>query len=123
MDSAFESAVNRFRESLTKSQREQFAHCRKQDVESTILDIQARHGSQKRLKYMRRVSKFVEGMSQLGQVIEVFLNVNNSVAFVWVRTLIHVEKRNRTCLSCVLQGPVKLLLVVNITRALQHKHL
>lgn len=91
MDCAFENAVNRFRESLTKSQREQFAHCKKQDVERTILDIQARHGSQKRLKNMRRISKFIEGMSQLGQVMEVFLNVNNSVAFVWVRALMPVE--------------------------------
>jgi hypothetical protein len=87
MDCAFGNAVNRFRESLTKSQREQFAHCQKEDVERTILNIQARHGSQKRLKHMRRISKFIEGMSQLGEVIEVFLNVNNGVAFVWVRPL------------------------------------
>jgi hypothetical protein len=54
-------------------------------VEKTIQDIQTLHGSQKRLKYMRRVSKFIEGMSQLSEVVEVFLNVNNGVAFVWVR--------------------------------------
>jgi ribosomal protein S21 len=85
MDGAFDNALKRFRESLTKGQREQFAHCKKQDVQRTIQDIQTRHGSQRSLKNMRRVSKFIEGMSQLSQVIEVFLNVNNSVAFVWVR--------------------------------------
>jgi hypothetical protein len=85
MDCAFGNAVNRFRESLTKSQREQFAHCKKEDVVKTILNIQAVHGSQKRMKHMRRLSKFIEGMAQLGDVIEVFLNVNNGVAFVWVR--------------------------------------
>jgi hypothetical protein len=84
MDTAFENAVKRFCGSLTKRQKEQFADCKKQDVERIIQDIQARLGAQKRLKYMRRVSKFIEGMSQLGQVIEVFLNVNNTVAFVWV---------------------------------------
>jgi len=92
MDHAFENAVARFRESLTKSQREQFAQCKKQDVERTIQEIQTRHGSQKRLKYMRRLSKFIEGMSQLSQVIEVFLNVNNTVAFVWVRAYISVAE-------------------------------
>ncbi|KAG4435756.1 hypothetical protein IFR05_008770 [Cadophora sp. M221] len=83
MDTAFEKAVERFRGGLTKSQQEQFTGCKKQDVEKIIQDIQSRHGAQKRLKSMRRVSKFIEAMSQLGQVVEVFLNVHNSVAFVW----------------------------------------
>lgn len=32
---------------------------------------------------MQRISKFIEGMNQLGQVVEVFLNVHAAVAFVW----------------------------------------
>ncbi|RSL96842.1 hypothetical protein CDV31_013308 [Fusarium ambrosium] len=32
---------------------------------------------------MGRLSKFIEGMAQLGQVVEVFLNIHNGVAFIW----------------------------------------
>lgn len=84
-DAAFSRAIDRFQASLTREQREQFAGCNKTEVEKTIVNIQMRHGSQRRQKNMRRVTKFVEGMSQLGQVIEVFLNVEVSVAFIWVR--------------------------------------
>ncbi|KAH7330241.1 hypothetical protein BKA65DRAFT_55430 [Rhexocercosporidium sp. MPI-PUGE-AT-0058] len=100
MDTAFEKAVERFRGGLTKRQQEQFFGCKKQDVERIIQDIQSRHGAQKRLKSMRRVSKFIEAMSQLGQVIEVFLNVHNSVAFVW--------------------GPIKFILVVTLPGLTQY---
>ncbi|ETS75549.1 hypothetical protein PFICI_12493 [Pestalotiopsis fici W106-1] len=82
-DVAFSEALERFRKNLTKDQREQFAGCNKKEVQKTIADIQQRHGSQRRQKNMRRVSKFIEGMSQLGQVIEVFLNVDVTVAFIW----------------------------------------
>ncbi|KAI4595118.1 hypothetical protein KJ359_007093 [Pestalotiopsis sp. 9143b] len=82
-DAAFSKAVDRFRAGLTREQRDQFAGCDKTEVEKAIAEIQLRHGSQRRQKNMRRVAKFIEGMSQLGQVIEVFLNVEVSVAFIW----------------------------------------
>lgn len=84
VDLIFKEAVARFRAGLTKKQMEEFAECTKDDVINTIRQIQDRYGSQRRLRHIRRLSKFVEGMSQLGQVVEVFLNVNNTVAFIWV---------------------------------------
>ncbi|KAF2993562.1 hypothetical protein E8E14_000024, partial [Neopestalotiopsis sp. 37M] len=82
-DTAFNRALERFRASLTKDQREQFAGCNKAEVQKTINEIQNRHGSQRRQKNMRRVSKFVEGMSQLGEVLEIFVNADIFVAFLW----------------------------------------
>jgi hypothetical protein len=85
MNTAFQTAVSRFQQGLTKEQRLQFTNCTKEDVEKAIEHIQSRYGSQQRLKHMRRLSKFIEGMSQLGQVMEVFVNVDATVAFIWVR--------------------------------------
>jgi hypothetical protein len=43
---------------------------------------------------MARIQAFLEGMQQLGKTIEVFLNVNEVVCFIW--------------------GPVKFLLLVRL---------
>jgi len=86
MDTSFENALIRFRKSLTENQRRDFAPCTLKDVETAIEDIQVRLGSQRRLRNMKKIAKFIEGMAQLGQVVEVFLNVESAVSFVWVST-------------------------------------
>ena len=86
MDTSFENALVRFREGLTETQRRDFAPCTLKHVEIAIEDIQIRLGSKRRLRNMMRIAKFIEAMTQLGQVVEVFLNVENAVAFVWVST-------------------------------------
>jgi hypothetical protein len=85
MDTSFESALVKFQASLTESQRRDFAPCTLNDVQTAIEDIQFRLGSQRKLRSMRKIAKFIEAMTQLGQVVEVFLNVQNTVAFIWVR--------------------------------------
>ncbi|RSL61425.1 hypothetical protein CEP54_006268 [Fusarium duplospermum] len=82
-DPIFDKALAQFEKRLTKKHREIFAQCTIDDVKSQIRHIQDRHGSQRRLKHMGRLSKFIEGMVQLGQVVEVFLNIHNGVAFIW----------------------------------------
>lgn len=84
MDTSFENALVRFRKNLTESQKRDFAPCTLKDVEKAIEDIQARLASKRKLKNMNRIAKFIEAMTQLGQVLEVFLNVENAVSFVWV---------------------------------------
>ncbi|RYP45906.1 hypothetical protein DL768_007810 [Monosporascus sp. mg162] len=80
---AFQSALNRFKKSLTPQQRQDFAICTVSDVNKAIETIQDRLGSQRRMRNMAKLSKFVEAMTQLGKVVEVFLNVEGTVAFVW----------------------------------------
>ncbi|RYP71616.1 hypothetical protein DL769_004656 [Monosporascus sp. CRB-8-3] len=83
MDTNFENALAKFRASLTEKQRRDFTLCTLNDVRIAIDEIQVRLGSQRRLRSMKRIAKFIEAMTQLGQVVEVFLNVENAVAFVW----------------------------------------
>ncbi|KAH7117462.1 hypothetical protein EDB81DRAFT_244147 [Dactylonectria macrodidyma] len=83
MDTSFEDALAKFRASLTERQRRDFAPCTLKDVHTAIDEIQDRLGSQRQLRNMKRITKFIEAMTQLGQVVEVFLNVENTVALVW----------------------------------------
>jgi uncharacterized protein YydD (DUF2326 family) len=83
-DAVFDQAVAKFKKRLTKPQADAFVNCTINDVKNQISDIQNHHGSQRRLRNMVRLSKFVEGMSQLGKVMEVFLNLDNTVALIWV---------------------------------------
>ncbi|RGP60195.1 zinc finger protein [Fusarium sporotrichioides] len=82
-DPLFDKAVAKFKNRLTKEQTQKFASCTLDDVKTQIREIQSRHGSKRRLRDMDRLSKFVEGMVQLGQVVEVFLNLHNTVALIW----------------------------------------
>ncbi|KAH8684930.1 hypothetical protein BGZ61DRAFT_548682 [Ilyonectria robusta] len=83
MDTSFEDALVKFRASLTDKQKRDFAPCTLKDVETAIEEIQVRLGSQRRLRNMKRISKFIEAMAQLGQVVDVFLNVERTVALIW----------------------------------------
>jgi hypothetical protein len=83
---AFETALDIFKSGLTPQQREEFAVCTFGDVQTAIRDIQDRLGSQRRMRNMANMGKFIEAMTQLGQVVEVFLNVTSTLAFIWVGT-------------------------------------
>ena len=83
LDDIFQQAVSSFEATLTDKQRREFQNCTRKDVEDTILGIQNRLAPQRKQRNMRKISKFVEGMTQLGKVIEVFVNCDSTVAFVW----------------------------------------
>jgi hypothetical protein len=83
LDDIFQQAVSSFEASLTDKQRREFQSCTRKHVEDTILNIENRLASQRKQRSMRKISKFVEGMTQLGKVIEVFVNCDSTVAFVW----------------------------------------
>lgn len=86
-DTAFQRALQRFRQDLTEEHRQQFAASSLDQVVAEIQSIQNRHGSAKKLRSLSRLSKFLEAMTQIEQVVQVFLNVSEVVAFVWVSAL------------------------------------
>lgn len=88
----FDWALKAFEQRLTPSESAQFGCTSLDDLKSTILSIQAEQRSRKKMMHMGRVQAFLEAMEQFGKVIEVFVNVNSILAFVW--------------------GPIKLLLLV-----------
>jgi hypothetical protein len=78
---------------LKLSERAQFRAASLDDLKITLLSIQAEQRARKQMMHMGRIRSFLEVMEQFGKVIEVFLNVNNFLAFVW--------------------GPIKALLLVH----------
>lgn len=96
-DAPFAKALVAFKAGLTPEQRNAFQIDNKQDVHDAIVEIQSRHGSSKKLRGMSRMSRFLEAMQQLEQVVSVFLNVSAAVAFIW--------------------GPIKLFLVVSVSKS------
>lgn len=80
----FKKALGNFKRDLTAQQCREFGIATLQDVKDEVNKIQNQHGSAKKLRGMSRMSKFLEAMQQLEQVISVFLNVSAFVAFVWV---------------------------------------
>lgn len=81
---AFQQALKRFKSAIHPSLVGEFSVCTLQDVRDVCRNIQTAHGREGKLRYMRRLEGFIEAMEQFGKVIEVFLNANEIVCFLWV---------------------------------------
>lgn len=90
-DPVFQKALENFKKDLTVQQRREFAISTLQDVKDEVNKIQIQHGSAKKLRGMSRMSKFLEAMQQLEQVVSVFLNVSEVVAFIWVSATVTAQ--------------------------------
>jgi hypothetical protein len=81
---SFQRAVDKFNKSLTVKQRQEFSVCSLEDVRQTIVTIQEKQGSQKKMRNMARIQAFLEAMEQYGKVVEVFLNCTPFLGYIWV---------------------------------------
>lgn len=54
------------------------------DIKLAIIQIQKKIGPDKKLRGITRIRKFLEGMKQVEELVKVFINVHEVVAFVWV---------------------------------------
>ncbi|KAJ4218040.1 hypothetical protein NW759_008634 [Fusarium solani] len=79
----FTRALDGFRTTLTPEQQKDFSFDSLQDVQIKIKSIQDRYGPEKKLRNMQRLSKFLAGMKQVEELVTIFLNVHEVVAFVW----------------------------------------
>ena len=84
IDSVFQRTLARFTSSLTAAEQEDFQFTTLEEVHDVIHQIQETHGSERRMRNVNRIKSFLEAMEQYGQVIEVFLNVTDILAFIWV---------------------------------------
>lgn len=85
--SGFQRPLTRFKEFVNRKSPElidQFMISGPQDVRRICIEIQELQGRDGSLRRMKRIEGFIEAMDQLGKSIEVFVNVNEFVCFVWV---------------------------------------
>ena len=80
---SFNRALNEFKSALTPEDQDDFSFCDLEALQDTILAIQSRHGSQRSLRNMGRLQKFLEAMDQYRKVVEAFLNCTPFMGFVW----------------------------------------
>ena len=80
----FLEAVERFKDSLSDREREEFGFTTRDDLRDAITTIQEKQASEKKMRNLTRLKRFLEVMDEYGKVIEVFLNASQFIAFVWV---------------------------------------
>lgn len=99
MRDIFEETLSDFKTRLTSKEQNDFRFATLQDLQKEMARIQHQQESLKTMMDMSRIQSFLEAMAQFGEVVKVFLNTSDFVAFVW--------------------GPMKFLLQVRPTILLQ----
>ncbi|KAI8311745.1 Zinc finger protein [Colletotrichum sp. SAR11_59] len=81
----YKRAAENFKDSIPADLTKRFAKQTNNlaSLRDEIKAIQDDHGKKGSLRNLPRLQKFVEAMNQLGQVIEVFVNANDLVCFIW----------------------------------------
>ena len=84
--SEFQKAVDAFKinTALDETELADFQHTDLHSLRQAINTIQNEQAKNKKLMYMKRLEPFLKSMEDYGRVLEVFLNVSDFIAFVWV---------------------------------------
>jgi len=80
----FSHVLQSFIETLTEEQQNDFRFSTLEDFQTTIVAIQNRQSSEKKMRNLARLRCFLEAIEQYGKVIEVFVNASEIVGFIWV---------------------------------------
>lgn len=70
---------------LTQAELKDFQLTSLDDLKHQISIIQNDQRKSKNMRYLKRLGPFLDAMEQYGKIIEVFLNVSDIIAFIWVR--------------------------------------
>jgi hypothetical protein len=89
---AFKNALTAFRNRMTQEELVMFRNTQYDEFCIALDDLQEEQRKRREMMNLSRIQGFLEGMQYLGRTIEVFVNANDMVAFIW--------------------GPIKFLLLV-----------
>lgn len=98
---------------LSPRELEEFKFADLAGLQHTIKTIQLEQEAKRRMRHMRRLEPFLQTMAQYGQVVDVFVNTSETLAFIWVSRswtvfLLSLADTKRS------QGPMKWLLMVGL---------
>ncbi|KAF8417488.1 hypothetical protein EV426DRAFT_540278, partial [Tirmania nivea] len=79
----FTTSLSRLYRILDPTEQQEFQWTSLDDLYITIDKIQKEQVKKRHLQHLNRIKPFIECMLQYGQVIEVFLNTTNLLAFIW----------------------------------------
>ncbi|KAM0214016.1 hypothetical protein ACHAQD_009050 [Fusarium lateritium] len=92
---SFERSLEQFRRELSDIEKKEIGGANQKSLEVTIQKIQSKLGREHGLCRLTRVEALVRAMKQIEELVTIFLNVSEVVAFIW--------------------GPIKLALMVATT--------
>ena len=81
---AYRGPLWRLQDKLSPEEQADFQFSSLEDLEKALIDIQNNQLKKRHLQCLVRIKPFVESMKQYGAVIEVFLNTQNMLAYIWV---------------------------------------
>lgn len=81
----FSHVLQSFIETLTEEQKSDFRFSTLEGLQATIVTIQNRQSSERKMRNLARLRRFLEAIEEYGKVIEVFVNTSEFVCFIWVR--------------------------------------
>ncbi|KAF2096252.1 C2H2 domain-containing protein [Rhizodiscina lignyota] len=80
---SFDTALTKFKTRLTPKELKDFEFTTLEDVQTTAIQIQKTQEVTRTNMNMTRIKSFLEAMEQFGSIVEVFLNANEFIAFIW----------------------------------------
>jgi hypothetical protein len=101
MATIFERELRSFKAHLTPGEQSSFTGTTLEDLRLTVASIQKTQISERTNKNVARLRKFLEAIESYSKVLDVFVNINDFVAFVW--------------------GPIKFLLLVSMPKNLSRR--
>lgn len=86
LDRGFTEALCAFKQNarLSSSEESEFRMTSLEELKDAVRKMEQDQESKRRMMNMKRLDPFLKSMEQYGKIIEVFGNVNEVVAFVWV---------------------------------------
>lgn len=84
--SAFERALEGFKEGLKRREIDDFKSTTLSELRSGIITLQATQHSQRQLRNLNRLQPFLEATEEYAEVIREFCDGDDIIAFLWVRS-------------------------------------
>lgn len=88
LDIEFKRVVKQFESSaaLTPEEVKCFRVSTLDDIKAAVISIEKKLAGKRTLVFLRRIEPFISTIIEFGKIVEVFLNVSDILAFVWVST-------------------------------------
>ena len=80
----FQLVLQKFKATLSDQEKRQFGATSLHDLHVAIETIQKKQSSEKKLRAMSKLGRFLEGMNEYDKIVSVFLNTSEMLAFIWV---------------------------------------
>jgi site-specific recombinase XerD len=84
---AFERVLADFKKELSEEELTNFDGTTLNDLQAHIDALQREQAKRKTMQNLTRIQGFLEAMESYSKVLDVFVNVHNFVAFIWVYIL------------------------------------